>query len=254
MAVRRTSTRHGRDGGPSSSSEQAPHFDAVGILGSAAVREWAAEGQPCDRQLAGPSINFGCDRVAPQPEASARKKFVIAVGSHSVEANTYWMSKIYVREADEDDEPVLARIFRRASLSNAGDRDALLAHPEALTLPDDLLYRGRTRVATFADGTVVGFVTTRPTDPGVLELDDLFVDPDAMHRGVARQLILRIAMEAAGEDVARIDVTANFHALGFYAAVGFVAGARVDTEFGPGQRMHLDVAAVLRAHAPADSS
>src|SRR3712207_8613025 len=46
----------------------------------------------------------------------------------------------------------------------------------------------------------VGFITTRLTDPGVLELDDLFVDPDAMHRGVARQLILRIAMEAAGED------------------------------------------------------
>jgi ribosomal protein S18 acetylase RimI-like enzyme len=164
------------------------------------------------------------------------------------------MNTIHVREAHAADEPVLARIFRRASLSHAGDRDALLADPEALTLSDDLLARGRTRVATFADGTVVGFVTTRPTDPGVLELDDLFVDPDAMRRGVARHLILRVATEAAGEDVARIDVTANVHALGFYNAVGFVAGARVDTEFGPGQRMHLDVACTSRAQAPADSS
>jgi ribosomal protein S18 acetylase RimI-like enzyme len=148
----------------------------------------------------------------------------------------------------------LARIFQRASLSNAGDRDALFAHPEALTLSDDLLARGRTRVATSADGTVVGFATTRPTDHGVLELDDLFVDPEAMRRGVARQLILRIATEAACEDIARIDVTANSDALGFYDAVGFVAGARLDTEFGPGQRMHLDVASVVRAHAPTDSS
>jgi N-acetylglutamate synthase-like GNAT family acetyltransferase len=164
------------------------------------------------------------------------------------------MNTINVRDADAVDEPVLARIFRRASLSTAADRDALLAHPEALTLSDDLLARGRTRVATFADGTVVGFAATRPTDHGVLELDDLFVDPDAMRRGVARQLILRIATEAAREDVARIDVTANVHALGFYNAVGFIAGARVNTEFGPAQRMHLDVASVLRAHAPAVSS
>jgi len=86
----------------------------------------------------------------------------------------------------------------------------------------------------------------------VLELDDLFVDPEATRRGVARQLILRIATEAEREDVARIDVTANTHASGFYDAVGFVAGARVDTEFGSGRRMHLDVDRFLRAQASAD--
>src|SRR3954447_14438250 len=151
------------------------------------------------------------------------------------------MSTFSVRDAVAGDEPALARIFRAASLSNAGDRDALLAHPEALTLADDVLAGGRTLVAASADGTVVGFARTRPADRGVLELDDLVVDPDAMGRGVARQLILRIVTEAAAEDVVRIDVTANCHARGFYRAVGFVTGAPVDTEFGPAQRMHLDV-------------
>ena len=160
------------------------------------------------------------------------------------------MSAVHVRVADPHDEPALARIFREASLFNAEDRDALLAHPEALILSADVLARGRTRVATVADGTVVGFATTRPTDPGVLELDDLFVDPDAMRTGVARQLMLRIATEADREGVARIDVTANPHARGFYDAVGFVLGPRVDTEFGPAQRMHLDVAGFLRAADP----
>jgi GNAT superfamily N-acetyltransferase len=155
------------------------------------------------------------------------------------------MSTIHVRDADAHDEPALARIFRRASLSNAGDRNALLAHPEALTLSADLLARGRTRVATAAGGTVVGFATTRPTGPGVLELDDLFVDPEAMRRGVARHLIHHIATKAQRQHVARIDVTANPHAHSFYTAVGFVVGARVDTEFGPAQRMHLDVAGFL---------
>jgi ribosomal protein S18 acetylase RimI-like enzyme len=158
------------------------------------------------------------------------------------------MSTVYVRDARADDEPTLARIFRRASLSNAGDREALLADPEALTLSDDLVARGRTRVATFANGVVVGFASTRPTGRGVLELDDLFVDPDAMRRGVARQLIRHIATEAAAEDVARIDVIANTHALGFYEAVGFIAGAPADTEFGPAQRMHLDAATASRTY------
>jgi ribosomal protein S18 acetylase RimI-like enzyme len=164
------------------------------------------------------------------------------------------MSAIQVRNADAHDVPALARIFRAASLSNAGDRDALLAHPGALALSADFLAGGRTRVATVADGTVVGFATTRPTDPGVLELDDLFVDPDAMRKGVARQLIHRMATDAEREGIARIEVTANPHAFAFYDAVGFVVGARVDTEFGPAQRMRLDVARFLRAQADADSS
>src|SRR3954451_18834950 len=164
------------------------------------------------------------------------------------------MSTFSVRDAVAGDEPALARIFRAASLSNAGDRDALLAHPEALTLPHDVLACGRTRVATSADGTVVGFARTRPTERGALELEDLFVDPNAMGRGVARQLIHHILTEAAAEDVVRIDVTANDHALGFYRAVGFLTGAPVDTEFGPAQRMHLDVDTVGRAPAPADRS
>jgi ribosomal protein S18 acetylase RimI-like enzyme len=164
------------------------------------------------------------------------------------------VSAIYVRAAHADDEEALARIFREASMSNVGDRDALVAHPEALTLSADLIARGRTRVATLADGTVVGFATARPTDPGVLELDDLFVDPDYMRRGVARELILRIATEAGREDAYRIEVTANSHALGFYEAVGFVVGPPVDTEFGRGHRMHLDVASLVRARAPPESS
>jgi N-acetylglutamate synthase-like GNAT family acetyltransferase len=164
------------------------------------------------------------------------------------------MSTIHVRVAHADDEPALARIFREASLSNAGDREPLLAHPEALILSADLHARGRTRVATVANGSVVGFATTRPTEPGVLELEGLFVDPDAMRKGVARELIRHIATEAEREDVARIDVTANLHARGFYDAVGFVAGQRVDTEFGRGQRMHLDVTSFLRKQAPAAES
>src|SRR4051812_15776368 len=164
------------------------------------------------------------------------------------------MTTFSVRDAAEGDEPALAGIFRRASLSNAGDRGVLLAHPDALTLPDDVLASGRTRVATDAHGTVVGFARTRPTERGVLELDDLFVDPDAMGRGVARQLLLRMGAEAASEDVDPIDVTAHDPAPALSPSGGFPTGAPVETEFGPAQRMPLDVATAVRAHAPADPS
>jgi ribosomal protein S18 acetylase RimI-like enzyme len=156
------------------------------------------------------------------------------------------MGPIDVREATAADEAAVARIFRSASLSNDGDREVLLAHPEALVLADGLVARGRTRVATSGDGTVVGFASTRPTGPGVLELDDLFVDPGARRLGTARQLIGRIVAEAAAEGIVRIEVTANPHAMGFYEAVGFVGAGQADTEFGSGLRMHLEVAAGAR--------
>jgi hypothetical protein len=41
---------------------------------------------------------------------------------------------------------------------------------------------------------------------------------------------------------------------GLGSLLGQVTGAWVDTEFGPAQRIHLDIATAVRAHAPADPS
>jgi hypothetical protein len=65
-------------------------------------------------------------------------------------------------------------VFRRASLSNAGDRATLLAHPEHLILGPDGLAERRTLVAD-ENGSVVGFATWTDAD-GVFELEDLFVE------------------------------------------------------------------------------
>ena len=67
------------------------------------------------------------------------------------------MALVDVRAARAEDLDTMQGVFRRASLSNIDDRAALLAHPEALTLSDDLLRRGWACVATLADGTVVGY-------------------------------------------------------------------------------------------------
>jgi hypothetical protein len=73
------------------------------------------------------------------------------------------------------DLPVATEVYRRASLSNAGDRDNLLAHPEYLMLGPERLTGGRTYVAE-ENGSVVGFATWSQAD-GTTELEDLFVDP-----------------------------------------------------------------------------
>src|SRR5437016_13177600 len=95
-----------------------------------------------------------------------------------------------IRLGTPADLPACSGVYRRASLSNAGDRDNLLAHPEYLVLGPEGLAEGRMYVAE-EDGSVVGFATWARAD-GVTELEDLFVDPDWRRRGFATALVSRI--------------------------------------------------------------
>lgn len=144
-----------------------------------------------------------------------------------------------IRDAMPADLAALRDVYRRASLSNEGDRQTLLANPDALEFPglggDDR----RTRVAT-ADGRIAGFATSVPAGD-VVELDDLFVDPGRMRQGAGRALVLDAVAIARELGAGRVEVTANPHALVFYGKAGFIAGHEVQTRFGPGLRMHIDV-------------
>ena len=128
-------------------------------------------------------------------------------------------------------------VYRRASLSNAGDRDNLLAHPEFLILGPEGLAEGRTHVAE-EDGSVVGFATWAET-AGTIELEDLFVDPDYMRRGIATALVNCIAEILRARGAERLEVTANPHAMGFYRAAGFTDYGVAETNFGAAPRLVL---------------
>ena len=146
---------------------------------------------------------------------------------------------VVVRAAVAGDVAALRGVFRRASLDNAGDREVLLAHPEVLVWADEAIAGGRVRVAV-QDGTVVGFATTVPVDGG-LELEDLFVEPDRMRRGVGRRLVQDLLDSVRADGVEHVWVTANPHAMAFYTAVGFVPDGTAPTRFGPAPRLRLDV-------------
>jgi ribosomal protein S18 acetylase RimI-like enzyme len=128
-------------------------------------------------------------------------------------------------------------VYRRASLSNADDRDNLLAHPEYLILGPEGLAEGRTHVAE-EDGSVVGFATWAET-AGTIELEDLFVDPDYRRRGIAMALVNRIAEILRARGAERLEVTANPHAMGFYRAAGFTDCGVAETNFGAAPRLVL---------------
>jgi len=134
-----------------------------------------------------------------------------------------------IRTATADDLPALRDVFRRAALSNEGDREWIEAHQDEWGLDESNVIEGRTRVA-LVGGVIVGFSTLVGS-----ELEDLFVDPDRMRQGIATALVRDV-----GATVPRIDLTANPHALAFYESVGFVEDGIVPTSGGPAYRMHLD--------------
>ena len=142
-----------------------------------------------------------------------------------------------IRLGGPADLPAACDVYRSASLSNAGDRDNLLAHPEYLVLGPEGLAEGRTYVAE-EEGSLVGFATWLEAG-GVFELEDLFVDPGWRRRGIAAALVNHIAQVLRARGVQGLEVTANPHAMGFYRAAGFVDCGVADTVFGAAPRMML---------------
>ena len=137
------------------------------------------------------------------------------------------------------DLPAASSVYRNASLSNAGDRDSLLSHPEYLTLGRRGLAEGRTHVAE-EQGSLVGFATWARAGR-VFELEDLFVDPDWMRHGIATALVEAVVDAVRAQGAEQLEVTANAHALGFYTAAGFIDCGVADTQFGAARRMVLAI-------------
>jgi GNAT superfamily N-acetyltransferase len=130
----------------------------------------------------------------------------------------------------------LEELQRRASLMWEEDREALLAHPDAIELPLEQITDGRTVVAESA-GELVGFAVVLRRDDGDAELDGLFVEPAQWRRGIGRELVEQAERIAARDGAANLWVIANTRALDFYGACGFVKVGEAATRFRPAPRM-----------------
>jgi ribosomal protein S18 acetylase RimI-like enzyme len=121
----------------------------------------------------------------------------------------------------------------------ASDRDFLLANPDAIELPAGAIEDGRVRVAVDDAGRRLGFSLVLPVTEGACELDGLFVEPDAMRRGIGGALVRDAAERARARGAVRMDVIANDNARRFYERAGFRGEKWVPTRFRPGLRMSL---------------
>jgi N-acetylglutamate synthase-like GNAT family acetyltransferase len=126
----------------------------------------------------------------------------------------------------------------RSSLNNPGDKDALLANPDAIELPIEQISSGRVFVAE-CDGRIVGFAAVLPRADGNTELDGLFVEPDAWRNGIGRRLVAYCAEFATSQGSKALHVIGNPHAKEFYAACGFDTVGSELTRFGLGLLMRL---------------
>lgn len=144
-----------------------------------------------------------------------------------------------IRAAVPGDLTALRDVYRRSSLSNDGDRPNLLANPGILEFSGVAVREGRTRAAVAGD-RIVGFASWLGGGD-VVELEDLFVEPEQMRQGIGRALVTDVIAIARGKGARRVEVTANPHALAFYEKVGFAVHHQARTMFGLAPRMHLDI-------------
>jgi len=152
------------------------------------------------------------------------------------------MSTPDIRPGRVDERHELEALQRRASLVWEDYRAQLLAHPDAIELPEAYLSEGRVRVAVVA-GRVIGFVCLLPSTPGTAELDGLFVEPAHWRTGVGRRLLEDAFRHARAHGIRAVEVTANPRAEEFYRRLGFVVSGRAETRFGSANRMRVEISA-----------
>src|SRR6476620_7758419 len=138
-----------------------------------------------------------------------------------------------IRPARAGEREALEAVQRRASLNNPGDREAILANPDAIELPAEQIAAGDVFVAEDA-GVIAGFAAVLPRGPGELDLDGLFVEPHLWRRGIGRALVEHCIDVARSRRMAALHVVGNPHAEHFYRACGFERLGKTETRFGVG--------------------
>ena len=146
------------------------------------------------------------------------------------------MCEIAIRSAVHAERASLEALQWRASLANIGDRDALLANPDAIALPIEQIATDCVFVAE-RDGVVAGFAAVVPRPDGGAELDALFVEPHLWKHGIGRRLVDHVAEVARARAASFLHVIGNPHAEGFYVSCGFRVIGTVETRFGVGLAM-----------------
>jgi GNAT superfamily N-acetyltransferase len=144
-----------------------------------------------------------------------------------------------IRDARTAERRALEDLQRRSASVSAEDRAVLEAHPDAVVVPAGAIAERRLRVVVDGEDRVLGFSLVLPVTVGERELDGLFVEPDAMGRGLGRLLVADVVTRARADGARRLFVVSGLGARGFYERLGFTLLDAVPTQFGPALQLQL---------------
>ena len=156
----------------------------------------------------------------------------------NVEAST-------IRTAVPSEKAALERLQLRASLTNEGDREALLANPDAIDLPITQITAGDVFVLEMI-GRIAGFAALESRPDGDVDLDALFTEPDIQRQGVGRALVDHCGHVALARGCRALHVVGNPHAEAFYLSCGFETVGSSETRFGPALLMKRSLLPSIR--------
>jgi GNAT superfamily N-acetyltransferase len=139
---------------------------------------------------------------------------------------------VNIRPAVETEAELLSALVMRAKAHWGYSAEALEGWRSELTLsPQDI--RAKPAFVAMMDAEVAGFYSLSPSQ-AAWELDNLWVSPQFMHRGVGRGLLSHALETAAGGGALEVTVDADPNAEAFYLECGAVRRGEVSAPI-PGQ-------------------
>ena len=127
---------------------------------------------------------------------------------------------VFLRSAHPGDSEVLSALALRSKGHWGYDAKFLAACRDELTMTPERLAALHVVVAEL-DGRIAGFGSLGISGRRG-EIRDLFVEPDAIGRGVGRAIMAELRRVARAVGVVRITVDSDPNAIGFYETQGFV--------------------------------
>lgn len=144
------------------------------------------------------------------------------------------MRRTFVRAAQPDEAAALSALALR-SKAHWGYRPAFMAMCVAeLTVTPELIDEGLALVAE-RSGRIAGFIVCTPVDAASVELDMIFVEPEAIGQGIGRLLVDAAFAGLARRGVRRVEVASDPHAEPFYRSCGFEPVGTVPSGSIPGR-------------------
>ncbi|MDQ3344679.1 MAG: GNAT family N-acetyltransferase [Chloroflexota bacterium] len=147
-----------------------------------------------------------------------------------------------IRRARPDEADALSALAFRSKAHWDYGADFLALWREEMRLHPDEIAQHEVWVAESSGGVPVGYHRVLAGDPA--ELEDLWVEPDALGAGVGRGLFEHAVNVAVGLGASALEIVSDPHAVGFYERMGAVVIGEVPSMLVPGRtlpRMRLDL-------------